>query len=100
MAEKGVKSARGERVDFNLIKIKQQMASAPKTVTVKAREDFIDQKFKRRLARQTREIVSTITAAEVPTEKLEDMDEVTDESTIVENPIVLEQTDIPTKKVK
>lgn len=55
---KGVLSARGERVDFDLLKIKQQIASAPKTTTVKAREDFIDQKFKRRLARQTREVMN------------------------------------------
>ena len=44
---KGVKSARGEVVDFDLLKIKQQIASAPKTTTVQASEDYIDQKFKR-----------------------------------------------------
>jgi hypothetical protein len=61
MAEKGVLSARGERVDFDLIKIKQQIAAAPKAVTVKAREDFIDQKSKRRLNRQIREVVAKVT---------------------------------------
>jgi hypothetical protein len=60
MAEKGVLSARGERVDFDLMKIKQQIAAAPKAVTVKAREDFIDQKSKRRLNRQIREVVATV----------------------------------------
>lgn len=68
MAYKGVLSARGERVDFDLLKIKQQIAAAPKTTTVKAREDFIDQKFKRRLNRQTREV--TAQAAEVNTAPL------------------------------
>lgn len=66
MAEKGVLSARGERVDFDLLKIKQQIASAPKATTVKAREDFIDQKFKRRLKRQIREVSAQ--AVEVSTE--------------------------------
>lgn len=70
MAYKGVLSARGERVDFDLLKIKQQIAAAPKTTTVKAREDFIDQKFKRRLNRQTREVVAQV--AEVNTAPLGD----------------------------
>lgn len=48
---KGVKSARGVVVDFDLLKVKQQIASAPKPTQVQAREDFIDQKFKRRLKR-------------------------------------------------
>jgi hypothetical protein len=48
---KGVKSARGEVVDFDLLKIKQQIASAPKTIQVQEREAFIDNKFKRRLKR-------------------------------------------------
>lgn len=55
---KGVKSARGEVVDFDLLKIKQQIASAPKTIQVQEREDFIDNKFKRRLKRQTNEVTA------------------------------------------
>ena len=70
MAEKGVKSARGEMVDFDLMKIKAQIATAPKPVTVKTREDFIDQKFKRRLARQVREVT-----AEVNTEPTGEVEE-------------------------
>lgn len=46
-----VKSARGELVDFDLIRIKQQIASAPPT-TVAPRESFIDSKFRRRLKQQ------------------------------------------------
>jgi hypothetical protein len=56
---KPVKSAKGQAVDFDLLKIKQQMASAPKPTNVKAREDFIDQKFKRRLKKLKNDIVST-----------------------------------------
>jgi hypothetical protein len=51
------RSAKGRAVDFDMLKIKQQIASAPKPSTVKAREDFIDQKFKRRLKKQKRAVV-------------------------------------------
>lgn len=54
---KTVKSARGETVNFDLIRIKQQIAAAPKPTNVQAREEFIDQKFKRRLNRLAREAV-------------------------------------------
>lgn len=57
---KAVKSARGATVDFDLLRIKQQMASAPKTTTVQAREDFIDQKFKRRLKKMKRDVASSV----------------------------------------
>lgn len=58
---KPVKSARGHLVDFDLLKIKQQIAAAPKPTTVKAREDFIDQKFKRRLKKLKRDVVNLTT---------------------------------------
>ena len=67
---KPVKSAKGQVVDFDLLKIKQQMASAPKPTNVKAREDFIDQKFKRRLKKLKNDIVST--AAPVPNDQQEE----------------------------
>lgn len=44
-----VKSAKGQTVDFDLLKIKQQIATAPKPTQVQAREDFIDRKLKRRI---------------------------------------------------
>lgn len=59
-----VKSARGAVVDFDLLRIKQQMASAPKTTNVQAREDFIDQKFKRRLKKLKRDVAQTAATAE------------------------------------
>lgn len=55
MAEKGTRSAKGVLVDFDLLKIKQQIASAPKPVVVQARETFIDNKFKRQLKKLTRD---------------------------------------------
>lgn len=59
---KAVRSARGATVDFDLLRIKQQMASAPKPTTVQAREDFIDQKFKRRLKKMQRDAVGSVSS--------------------------------------
>jgi hypothetical protein len=53
MAKK-VRSARGEYIDFDLLKIKEQIASTPKTVDVKAREAFIDKKLSRRIKKVKR----------------------------------------------
>ncbi|MGZ8924292.1 MAG: hypothetical protein ACXW2E_00280 [Nitrososphaeraceae archaeon] len=57
---KGVLSAKGERVNFDLLRIKDQIGVAQKTTEVKAREDFIDKKFNRRLKRQQSEIKSQL----------------------------------------
>ena len=43
---------RGEIVDIDLLKIKQQMASAPKPMDVKEREQFVDKKIRRRVRKQ------------------------------------------------
>lgn len=93
MAEKGVKSARGETVDFDLMKIKAQIATAPKPVTVKTREDFIDQKFKRRLARQTREVT-----AEVNVEPLDAEEPIIEDKVVQEGLKALEPKDKKTNK--
>ena len=58
MAKK-VKSARGELVDFDLLKIKEQMASAPPTADVRARQDFIDKRLRRRL-KKTRPVAPKV----------------------------------------
>lgn len=42
---------RGQIVDFDIIRIKQQIASAPKTTNVRAREDFIERRLRRRIKR-------------------------------------------------
>ena len=46
---KKVKSAKGEVVDFDLMKIKEQMAATPILPDVQARQDFIDKRLRRRL---------------------------------------------------
>lgn len=63
---KSVKSARGQIVDFDLIRIKEQMASAPKTVDVKNREDYIERRNKRRLKKLTKTAVAMAEVAVEP----------------------------------
>lgn len=73
---KPVKSARGDLVDFDLLKIKQQMASAPKPTNVRAREDFIDQKFKRRIKKLKSDVVSTTSPQSIDPVDLPDVDDI------------------------
>lgn len=47
-----VRSARGELVDFDYLKIKEQLASAPPPVEVKTRQDFIENRLKRRMKKK------------------------------------------------
>jgi hypothetical protein len=56
MARK-VMSAKGEMVDFDLLKIKQKITQSPKTVDVVARERFID-KRRRRTNRKVDEMLA------------------------------------------
>jgi len=58
---KTARSARGEIVNFDLIHIKEQMATAPIPTTVAARENFVDQKLKRRSKRLVRDVTATTT---------------------------------------
>lgn len=46
---KKVRSAKGEIVDFDLMKIKQQLGDSAAPTNVQARKDFIDQKLRRRM---------------------------------------------------
>ena len=61
---KRARSARGEMVDFDLLKIKQQIASAPKTTDVKKREDFIDKKLRRRVKKIKKKVTDEVAATE------------------------------------
>jgi hypothetical protein len=58
------RSARGEIVNFDLLKIKEQMKTAPKPIEVKAREDFIEKKLRRRVKRIVRPAALPETAPE------------------------------------
>ncbi len=48
---KKVRSAKGQIIDFDLLKIKEQMVDSPRPTNVQARQDFIDQKMRRRVKR-------------------------------------------------
>lgn len=56
------RSARGDQVDFDLLRIKEQIAAGPKPVNVQSREEFIDRKVRRRAKKQT---VATNSVVEV-----------------------------------
>ena len=55
-----VKSAKGKILDFDLLKIKRQMEKKPITIDVKARQNFIDQKARRRLRKVTKQATAAI----------------------------------------
>ena len=70
MAKRVTRSAKGETVDFDLLKIKAQIATAPKATNVKVREDYIDQRFKRRLKKLKRNVAEEVAEKQEP--KVED----------------------------
>ncbi len=49
---KKVRSAKGVLVDFDYLKIKEQLATAPTPIEVKERQDFIENRLKRRLKKK------------------------------------------------
>lgn len=59
-----VRTARGEMVDFDLIKIKQQLADSPAPTEVKARENFVEKRLKRKLRTKTVATVADTDVAE------------------------------------
>lgn len=85
---RGVRSARGEIVDFDLLRIKENLGQAPKASTVKAREDFIDQKFKRRLRRMTETVAQATTAPQAGTAQPQPAQQVAVQTPVVEEPVV------------
>jgi hypothetical protein len=72
-------------VNFDLLRIKENLGSAPKGSTVKAREDFIDNKFKRRLRKLSETVVTAPVAPAV-------------EPVVAEPAAPAEPTPAPTKK--
>lgn len=55
------RSAKGEMVDFDLLKIRQKLSAQPVTLDVKAREDFIDKKLRRRMRKIKTAVAGPIT---------------------------------------
>ena len=74
---KKTRSARGELVDFDLLAIKQQLASAPVPVGVKDRRRFIDEKDGIR----TKELQQTISALDLAQEGIKQSEEAAKDNT-------------------
>lgn len=81
-------SAKGVKVDFDLLRLKQQIGTAPKPMVVAAREDFVDNKFKRKINRQLSKVMEQESVDKSNEESFE-------ESTTEEMPIVDEPTKEP-----
>ena len=64
------RSAKGEMVDFDLLKIRQKLAEQPVTLDVKAREDFIDKKLRRRMRKAKQAVAASVDPVSVESEAL------------------------------
>jgi len=60
------RSARGEIVDFDLLKIKQQIASAPPSTDVTRRKDFIENRLRRRTKKAVAVVAPIVVDKDVP----------------------------------
>jgi len=82
-----VRSIKGEQVDFDMLKIKQSIASAPSPLEVSERRDYIDNKLQRRIRRAKEELQRNTSSK--PKNGLIDMKEVdgtTSAETVVKQP--------------
>ena len=90
------RSARGVLIDFDKLKIKEQLASAPTPVEVKARQNFIENRLKRRL-KKTVPVETTEVKPEMP-EPEEAVDEGHIEAEATEEVAAVEEKKPATKK--
>jgi hypothetical protein len=84
------RSAKGRMVDFDLLKIRQKLQAKPVSLDVKAREDFIDKKLRRRMRKIKNATIGTIDATAGLT--------VTEPEHIDPKPVVVEQIVKPVVK--
>ena len=95
MVKKVIRSAKGVAVDFDGLKIKQQLASAPTPLEVKTRQNFIENRLKRRLKKK----VPVMDAVEVEVSpSLPEPAETITETPIVE--VLVKDDEELTKKTK
>ena len=79
------KSAKGEIVDFDLLKIKQQIASAPPSSDVARRQDFIENRLRRRTKKVVLPVAPIETNASVPEVAEEVKEDIVIEKASIEN---------------
>lgn len=97
-----VTSARGEKVDFDLLRIKNSIAAVPPTENVKKRERFINKKRRRGLKQSVDELVQakTAEASAVENKKIKDITEQVDQLHDVEEMLDADEEQIPSEKTK
>jgi len=67
-----VRSAKGQMVDFELLKMKEALSTNPTPVEVKSRERFIENKMKRKLKKAQNKMLEDQKATAVKVEATED----------------------------
>ncbi len=100
MSGKKVRSAKGVLVDFDLLKIKEQIASDPAPLDVKARQDHIDQRLRRRLRKVKKTpIAPVVVEPKLPVaERAEQPEPLIDEVAVKAAPKKTKQKARPKKK--
>ena len=89
---KRVRSAKGEIVDFDYLKIKEQLASAPTPTEVKTRQNFIESRMKRRLKKKTPVVESASVDVEPTLPEPADEVETKEDVAVAEASVVEEKT--------
>lgn len=98
-----IRSARGTQVDFDLVLIKQQIAASAAPTNVQAREDFIENKIRRRTSRRIAKVGEAPVAARELGEEISvvehlDLDEPEEFQEPQEEPLLEEPVVKPVKK--
>lgn len=94
---KKVRTAKGQIIDFDLLKIKEQMEAAPAPSNVQARQDFIDQKMRRRVKR----VKEQIAEAKKNPKKLKPVDVAPDlEVQSAEQGVKIDEVKPPKRKIR
>lgn len=86
------RSARGELVDFDLLKIKQQIASAPPSTDVTRRKDFIENRLRRRTKKAPVVVAPVDVEPSVPNTSDEVKTDVVVEPAPISEPVVTPKT--------
>lgn len=97
-----IRSARGTQVDFDLVLIKQQIAANAAPTNVQARDDFIENKIRRRTRRVAKVGEAPVAARELGEEVTpvihHDLDEPEEFQEPQEEPLPVEPVVKPVKK--
>lgn len=90
-----VRSARGVSVNFDELKIKQQLVETPTPVEVKARQDYVDQRLKRRAKRHAQKALDENQQPEATNDEQVQPSPATEEPVMDEFEQSNEQEDLP-----